>query len=50
MRRANLNIEASTRQVRGSNSWANAVNAASNAIVEARPHLVALRELVARQL
>lgn len=50
MRRANLNIEASTRQVRGSNSWAKAVNAASKAIVEARPHLVALRELVARQL
>ena len=48
MQRANRAIEASLQFPRMSNSWANAMNAASRAIVDARPHLDQLRELMDR--
>ena len=50
MDRANRSIEASMRHPRGSNAWANAINAASKAIVEARQPLTRLRALVQNYL
>ena len=50
MDKANRGIEASMQYPKGSNAWANAINAASKAIVEARQPLAALRELVRHHL
>jgi hypothetical protein len=48
--RANQRMEAALQFPKGSNSWGNAMNSASQAIVESRRPLAALRDVVQRYL